>query len=182
MTQKVLILDASALINILGTGAEMRLLGALGGLCEMEENTVKEVIRNPVDGKPAVPSINALTRSRCLTIRKMSGASYVKYVELVAAPPEQALGRGESAALAYAAEVGGAVVLDDQKARRIGQTLFPDCQQLTSAWLFKRATDRLGLGDKEIGELLHLARTNARMHVLSHDEAWVNRCIASAGV
>lgn len=180
MTQKALILDASALINILGTGAERRLLDGLGGVCEIEENTVKEVTRNPADGQPAGPSISALTRSRCLTIRKMSDTSYAKYIELVAAAPDQALGRGESAALAYAAQVGGIVVLDDQKARRIGQARFPACEQVTSAWLFKRAADGLGLNDKQIGELLVLARTKARMHVLARDEAWVNRCISRA--
>ena len=180
MTQKVLILDASALINILGTGAEKRLLEAFRGFCEIEENTVKEVIRNPANWQPAGPFINALTRSGCLTIRKMSDTSYARYVELVAAAANQALGRGESAALAYAAEIGGAVVLDDQKARRIGKIQFAECQQLTSAWLFKRAAEKLGLSDKQIGELLVLAKMNARMHVLPSDSAWVNRCTASA--
>jgi predicted nucleic acid-binding protein len=170
----VLVLDASAVINLLGCGAPERILAALECRCVVEENTRKEVVRNPFNSEPAEPHVEKLVAAGLLTIGRMSDASYEDYVELVSGDPREALGRGESAAIAYAAEVGGVIVLDDLKARRIANAKFRERPLLTSVALFRKAGPPKGIPMKELSELVILARQNARMHVLQQDRDWVD--------
>lgn len=173
MSQKVLVLDASPIFNILGSGSSERVLDALSGLCVVEEHTLKEVIRNPFDNLPAAATIEKLLARGCLRTTRMGGNAYEQYLELVAANSVDALGRGESAALSYANEVRGIVVLDDRKAKRIGKKRFPSCDQWTSIELFRQARKAGAISKREMAKIVQLAISNARMHVLVEERKWL---------
>jgi len=170
--QAVLVLDASAIINLLATGAPERVLSAFGQASVIEENTLKEIIRNPFDSAPAMPYIDKLVSGGLIRIARMNATSYAHYIDLVGGKPRDALGQGESAAIACALEVQGLVVLDDLKARRISAARFPRVEQTTTVGLFRMAAMNGQISDSEIADLLVLARTNARMHVLDADKNW----------
>lgn len=174
MKKTVLVLDASAMINLLGCGSPERILSALGQESALEESTLKEVIRNPINSEPARPYVDKLVSAGLIRITRMNDESYSHYIDLVSGEPKEALGRGESAAIAYAVEVSGVVILDDVKARRVGKARFPACVQLTSAALFRLAAERAQLTNREIVGLLDFARENARMHFLEDDQKWVD--------
>jgi predicted nucleic acid-binding protein len=173
VSSALLVLDASAIINVLGCGSPERILGPFGRNCVVEEGTLKEVIRNPFDGQPAAVYTSKLISAGHLTVVRMNDASYAHYIQLVGGNPEEALGHGESAALAYAQEAVATVVLDDRKARRIGRTVFPNCPQSTSVALFRKAAELAGMTKEEIGVLVKLACDKARMHILVEDREWI---------
>ena len=174
MSDSLVVLDASALINLLGCGSPAVILDALAGRCAIEEKTLAEILQDPFTNGPAGPSIGRLLSKSTLTVQRMSPTAYADYLELVSSPLETALGHGESAALAHADDVRATVVLDDRKARRIGKSRFPKCDQWTSVKLFRVAADLCGLPRNEIGSLIHFARENARMHILDFDQPWVD--------
>jgi predicted nucleic acid-binding protein len=173
VSKPLLVLDASAIINLLGCGSPHLLLGALSDRCVVEENTLKEVIRDPFTNRSAEQTIGILVSNRKLTVQRMSAPAYSQYLNLVSAEPRDALGRGESAALAHANDISAVVVLDDRKARRLGGARFPDCPQWTSIGLFREASEAVGMSPQQIGLLIQLACEKARMHVLDDDRVWV---------
>lgn len=171
--ESIFVLDASVVINILGCGSPERILRPLSGRCVVEENSAKEVLQNPFDKTPAADTLERLVGQGFLQVVKMSNPAYLEYLELVSAEPQVALGRGESAAIAYASSVGAGVVLDDRKARRISRERCPRISQSTSVALFRLAfeIDRTPAG--EIAKLIRCAISHARMHVLDEDSGWV---------
>jgi len=170
----LLVLDASPIINALGCGAPERILAPFDGKCVVEENTLKEVIRNPFDMKHAGPVLEGLIDRNYLKVVRLGDVGYESYIELVAASASDALGRGEAAALAYAQEVGAVIVLDDRKARRIGCERFPACKQYSSLTLFRHAAETSGMTLNQIIPLVSLAFEKARMHVLPEDRLWLD--------
>lgn len=173
MRDKILVLDASPTFNILGSGSPELILAALSGLCVIEERTLQEVQRNPFDNSAAAPVIEKLIARGHLKAMRMGSTAYEQYLELVAADSTNALGHGESAALAYANEIEAIVVLDDRKARRIGKIRYPGCEQCTSIELFRRASKAGAISRRQTAELLRLAISNARMHVWPEDRKWL---------
>jgi hypothetical protein len=132
------------------------------------------VRRDPFDGSPAENKIQSFVTNGHLKIARMGGDSYELYLRLVGAESPDGLGRGESAALAYASETGGVVVLDDRKARRIGASICPGCVQWTSVELFRRGLTRTSLPKPRVAEIVRLALLNARMHVFASDRPWLD--------
>lgn len=173
MSQETVVLDASPMLNILGSGSPQLILTSFAGACLVEENTLKEIQRDPFDGGPALPIIERLIASACLRVTRMGSAAYEHYLELVASDSVHGLGRGESAALAYANEIGAIVVLDDRKARRIGKMKFPKCIQWTSVELFKRGLRASGIPKNQTADLVRFAIGKARMHISPEDREWL---------
>jgi hypothetical protein len=103
----------------------------------------------------------------------MGEVAYEEYLELVGARIPEALGSGESAALALANEVQGIVVLDDRKARRIARLKYPGCTQWSSARLFKEAFAIGAVPNNVVIEGTRNAMTRARMHISAEDRDWI---------
>jgi len=161
------------MINLLGCGSPRTVLGAFKRRCVIEENTLKEVVRDPFINGSAQPTMDQLMRDESLIVQRMSAAAYAQYLDLVSPEPRDALGRGESAAIAHANDIGGVVVLDDLKARRIARARFGACEQWTSVTMFRGAAESLGLTKEQTSALICTAREKARMHVLAEDLSWV---------
>jgi predicted nucleic acid-binding protein len=174
VSKSLLVLDASAAINLLGCGSPEILLDAFEGRCVIEEKTLFEVLYDPFLESAAEPTIERLRKRGSLRVEQMSSEAYLDYLELVSGDLQSALGHGESAALAHAAATQGVVVLDDKKARRVGKAKFPKCKQWTSVHLFREGSQARQLAPHEIGRLVQLALEKARMHVLESDQSWVN--------
>ena len=118
-----LVLDASAVLNLLGTGRAADVLRLVGRETVIVEEAVREVERNPLDGSAGSAAIDALVCAGLLHIRPLLPSGYEVFANLVAAPSPDGLDDGEAATVAYAVDVGGIPLLDEKKATRIATTL-----------------------------------------------------------
>lgn len=165
-----LVLDASAVFNLLGSTRPVEVVQALGVDCYIEERTLKEIKRHPIAGLCHKEALASLQGFAGLRICRMSDKEYSIYLELVSGVPSDCLDDGESAAIAYAVEQNKFVILDDGKARRVLRARFPTTSAMSSLQMFMAAGVRAGWEDKKVEELVQAARRNARMNIVKGQE------------
>ncbi|MDB5855083.1 MAG: hypothetical protein JWR22_3124 [Herminiimonas sp.] len=165
-----LVLDASAIFNILGCEKSIEVVRALRVACVIEERTLAEIKRHPIPGFCHEEALFTLTEQAGVQIYRMSSAEYDLYLSLVAGPSSDCLDDGESAAIATAVSKNFAVILDDGKARRVHRGRFPGVPFASSLRLFLAAGSRADWDEDETRDLIAAARMNARMNVVKGEE------------
>lgn len=170
-----LILDTSALINILGCGNTERLLRCLGRGCVVEDRVLGELKRHPVSNLDARAEVEALARDGLIRRTRMSDEEYDVYLQYAGASGVPGLGAGESAAIAISASPGAchAIVLDDRKARHRTTTKLPALRIMSSVVLFLEAAQRGNLAIDVVRSLFIQARDTAGMGILKEERALV---------
>lgn len=163
-----LVLDASVVINLLGTGQPVELLKGLRQRCLIEQKTLQEVKRHPIPGFDLEERLRVLFQDGLLEAVRMSDAEYEVFIELVHAPLGTRLGDGESAAIAIAAR-GAGIVLDERRARRRVVEKLPTLAIVSSLRLVLTSAHRQGWPERRVAELIALARLHARMGVPKDD-------------
>jgi predicted nucleic acid-binding protein len=158
------ILDASAIINLLGTEDMPGVLRALGVHGMVEERTLDEIKRHPIDGQDHRAMFGELMGQGVLTVERMTEAEYETYLDLVSRSLAARLDSGESAAIALTHR-GHAVILDENKARGIVARDFKHVHQTSTLRLLLTAGHRGGWALGRVQELVLAARRNARMGV-----------------
>jgi len=143
-------------------------LGALRVPCFIEEKTLAEVTRHPVRGSDHRAELSGLRESGLLLTERMSDEEYEVYLSLVSRPLVGRLGDGESAAIALAHR-GYAVILDENKARRIVAKEFKSLHQVSTYRLALTAGYRANWRIERVQSLLSAARLHARMGVPSDE-------------
>jgi hypothetical protein len=91
------VLDASVVINILGTGAAADVLAGLGHPSFVEERTLREVLRHPLTDTDLPQALKDLQRRGNLKVVRMTDQEYETYLGLVSGSLGSRLGIGESA-------------------------------------------------------------------------------------
>lgn len=165
-----LVLDASAIINLLGCGDMPGVLRALSVVCLVEEKTLSEVERHPASGYDHRPVIHALQQSSALKVERMSGPEYEIYISLVQGNLRGRLDDGESAAIALSSR-GYPVVIDENKARRVLTQKFPGTPFCSTLRLLLTAGQRESWSVEAVQHLVLLARRHARMGVPREERA-----------
>lgn len=168
---KALVLDSSALINILGCGAAEQVFSSLRFPCLVEEKVLAEITRHPVPGFSHVEAMDALVQSARIEPCRMDAREYAIFISMSQALLAKRLGAGESAALAVASHRNLAAVLDDNKARSVRATLFPNLETISSLKLLLSASARLGWSRGFLGEVIGAALKNSRMGVPRDEKA-----------
>ena len=174
-----LVLDASVLFNLLGTGMPKELLQALAVPCWVEERTAAEIRRVPGQRTESAP-LQPLLDNGCLKLCRMSERAYETYLSLLSDPSADTLDDGESAAIAIAVEGAGSVVLDDKKARRIFATRFPGVASGTSLSLIIEAARRAAWSEEKLRNAVTLACDVSRMAVVLHERTLFTGLFATA--
>jgi predicted nucleic acid-binding protein len=168
-----LVIDTSAVINILGCGAGRSLLRSLGRTCIVEERVLGKLTYHPIALRDAHQEIQDLVREGLLNVVRMDDDDYELFLELSASSGHPGLGVGESAAIAIAARRGHFLVLDDRKARRRTATRYPELRLITSAALFLEAANAGGLSIQEARAFFTCAINNAGMCILKEERSLV---------
>lgn len=158
------VLDASAIINLLGCGDMPGVLRALGGACIVEERTLKEVRRHPVPGQNHGPVLDGLQQLGALKVERMTSVEYDVYLSLVQGSIVSRLDDGESAAIALASR-GYAVILDENKARGVVSRDYPNIPFCSTLRLLLTAGKRGPWPVERVQQLVLSARRHARMGV-----------------
>jgi predicted nucleic acid-binding protein len=164
--------DASALINLLGSGVPSEILGCLDSRILVARPTFSEVKKSPYEGteekKPLIP----LIEGGFLEVVELSPAELDIFMELVSAPTPDDLDDGEAATLACAVTRGAAVVIDERKGRRICASKFPGLEIRYSIDLFIAYCGRYGLDLAR--KALKAAIKYSRMRIPASHKQWVD--------
>ncbi len=173
-----LVLDASVVINLLGTGRPVEVLAGLRQRCLIEQKTLQEVKRHPIPGFKLEERMDMLFRDGLLEAVRMTDAEYEVFIELVHAPLGVRLGDGESAAIAIASR-GAGIVLDEKRARRRVAEMLPALAAVSSLRLVLTSAHRQNWTESEAAELVALARLHSRMGVPREDAPLLAQLMSS---
>lgn len=176
--KKGLVLDASVIINVLGSGFARRILDALATRLVVADVTSREIVRNPLDPLDRSNPIDGLVAQGVVERSAIDGVSSQTFISLVGAAPPDELGDGESGAIALAAHLDLAVALDDGKARRVCRDRFPQMEVVASVELFTHPNVSAALGSS-LADAVHGAMNHARMRVLPEHRELVSGILGS---
>ena len=121
----VLVIDASVVINLLGTGKPADLLGMLNRRVNIDELALNEVTSDPLNKLPGRDAVEALLRSGLISSGRLSALAFEVFLELTGATPPDDLGDGEAATIAQSFDIGAVPVIDERKATRIALSMRP---------------------------------------------------------
>ena len=175
--RQTLVLDASVLINFLGSGCVEVILRSLPDRILMAEQTFNEVLRDPSGRMPASAQRRALVDQGLITLVPLDHEGNEWFLELVSDPDR--LDDGEAAAVALALMTGAMPVLDERKARRVFRDRFPGRPLESSAGLFRRLSQSGNLTAEVLRDALFGALRKARMSVVAEESDWVVRTLGS---
>ncbi len=162
------VLDASVVINLLGTKEPVAILEGLGNKCLIEQRTLREVCRHPIPNLLAEPVLAELKAKDLLEEVRMTEAEYEVYLSYLTPPLGTRLDTGESAALAVAGR-NACVILDERKARRAAALAVPSILVSSSLRLILTSAHRSGWDTHRAKNLVELAIQNSRMATPKED-------------
>jgi predicted nucleic acid-binding protein len=128
-----LVLDASVLINILGTGRSDIILQVLNRIVMVDEIALREVTIDPFSGKSSGAVLSDLRQSGLIEVISMGNEAYEMFISLTGGDPPDDLDDGEAATLAQAAFGNYVAVIDERKAIRVSGIQFPELELLEFA-------------------------------------------------
>ncbi|MDR3385431.1 MAG: hypothetical protein P4L92_00135 [Rudaea sp.] len=171
--RRTLVLDTSAVLNMLACGTAARLLGALDLTLIVPQQVIVEVKREPVVPDDPSHSMEGLLQRGALQAHHLTGSGYDTFIELAAAEPPDGLGDGEAATIATAEQLACECVIDERKAIRIARGRRADVGVLCSLDLFLIAEERKAFAAEVLADLVFKALFHARMRVPQNHRAWV---------
>lgn len=168
-----LVLDASALLNLMGTGFAREILQALSRPVFVTSEAAGEVKRNPRDGQPAEILVRELETDGLLRVVKISEHAYEVFIDLVGAESPDDLDDGEASCIAHAEEIRATAVIDENKGTRIAlaRNRIAGCLHSLDLLASTVVTDRLSRAD--VRDAVTGALQFARMRVPRDCLGWV---------
>ena len=170
---RVLVLDASVAINLLGTGYAATLLRALRRTVLMDEQAIDEVIYDPSTMAPAKETIDQLITAGLITKTRLDKHSYETFLELTGAIPPDDLDDGEAATIATAVHTHATAVIDERKARRIITARQMNVSVLHTIDLLASKIIAAAFAPQDLSTAVYGALNHARMRVPEECKAWV---------
>jgi predicted nucleic acid-binding protein len=168
-----LVLDASAILNLLGTCRPVEILQALGRTCIFEPTAGREVIRDPSTGGSGAGALEVLMGRSLLERQRMNDAAERVFFDLVLADAPDGLDDGEAATLALAVSLGGCAVVDERKAVRVARTSFPNLRVISTLDLLSCLEVQEHIGREALEDAVFQALIKARMSVPTRFRAFV---------
>lgn len=174
---KVIVLDASVIINLLATGYATDILQALNATLFVTGNVVREIEHGAANGRQESKLLAELIGARFLQVQELSGPSLEHFFNLVSGSTADSLGDGEAAtlALAYCNEFSAAI--DEKKATRIAGERFGTMKLITTVDILSNAPVRSLLGQQALASATFQALRVARMQVRPHQLDWVTQLV-----
>lgn len=172
-----LILDASVLINLIGSHALPSIISSLNGRLFIEEVTFNEITYDPRDGNPVGHLLSDLINKAYLKKEKMNKETMDTFYDLIGAPSPDDLGDGEAATIALAVQLKGIAVIDDKKALRIASKFHPSMPTCTTLDIFTSDLILNSLGPDKLSDALFMSIKNGRMRVPHCHKEWTIKTI-----
>src|SRR5258708_1762870 len=169
-----LVLDASALINLLGTGVAANLVKAANRRMLVEDYAFEELRRHPLPEQDIRSEIAALLASRLLQRVRMDDAARTLFRELTDGDLTAGLDDGEAATIAYAMRHAAAIpVIDEKKASAVFVQRWASRTIVDTFTLLGQPCVLAAFSEEQYSSALHSALLYARMRVPKAARPWV---------
>jgi predicted nucleic acid-binding protein len=168
-----IVADASAIINLNATQCAADILRSLPERVAVVDIVAGELEEGRAKGRPDAEMLADLAASGLVEIVRLGDTGEALFERLVIGPASSTLDDGEAATIAYAVERTLAVVVDDNKARRICQEQFPAVGRRCSCDIFRHPAICKSLGKERLALAVLNALQLARMRVLTEHLEWV---------
>jgi predicted nucleic acid-binding protein len=168
------VLDASAIINLLGTGIAGQLLSLLQVPIFAEQMAIREVIRHPIPKVDHAAELSALETGGILHCQTMDAEAREIFRELTASDLSGGLDDGEAATIAYAIthSTDTTPIVDERKATRIFRQRWPNRSAVGTAALLSDARIVDAISEEQLREAVYSALLHARMRVPPELRLW----------
>jgi predicted nucleic acid-binding protein len=163
-----LVLDSSAIINLLATERVLSVLGVWCPRTLVTDIVVSELEHGRKVGHSHAELLAGLIKDMHVEVVSLGDEGCRIFEELVVGPAVSTLDDGEAATIAYAAEHRLIPVIDERKATRICSERFSYLCPASTIDLLADATTEAVLGRAGLAEAVFRALQHARMRVLPH--------------
>lgn len=175
-----LVIDASVLINVLGTGEAVPLIEALARPLVMATAAYREVRRDPLTGGDASTAIGDLEKRGLLVRLDLDTAAMHHMFSLISAPGADALDDGEAATIALGTKRRSCVVIDETRGRRIANHIPISAGVLGTIDIVSCTSVRRTLGEARFKNAILSAAKCARMRFPTECGAWVEELLGES--
>lgn len=165
---RLLVADASTVINLNATGCAEAILRALPCRVAMVDAAADELRDGGSRDRNDASKLTALVRANLIEVVTLDGSGLVHFEGLVIGEASETLDDGEAATIAYAAQASAVAVIDERKALRLCASRFPHVRLGSTVDLFAHAAVQRALGASRLADAIHRALLEARMRVLPH--------------
>lgn len=179
---RLLVLDASVVINLLATGHAPAILAALRVPVLLPEPVLREVENGEQRGHGAATKCRDIPIDGRIAIAQLDSASFPLFMELVSGASATSLGDGEAATIAIAAARRGCAVIDERKANRLLAARFRQIARATTIDVLSHTLVSSRLGKTTLASAVSSAVAEARMHVTDAQFGWVAKTIGTSQV
>src|ERR1041384_5481672 len=121
-----LVADTSTVINLIATGCAPAILAALPNPIVVVDVISGELDTGRSRGRPHADRLQEIVAAGNIAIVTLGETDWKHFEMLVAGVASETLDDGEAATIAYAAEQGAVVILDEKKGTRICAARFPN--------------------------------------------------------
>lgn len=174
---KVIVLDASVIINLLATENAGAILQALEADLVVTGNVVREIDQGAANGRSESKHLAELIDSRVLRAEELAGLSLEHFFDMVSGHTSNSLGDGEAATLAYAYSNRCSAAIDEKKATRIAGERFEAMKLVTTIDILAYESVQALLGHEVLANATLQALRISRMQVRPHQFDWVANLI-----
>jgi predicted nucleic acid-binding protein len=169
----LLIADTSTVINLNASGSAAEILHALPYKVAIVDVIQKELEFGRERGRRDAELTNSLVAGNHLEVVSLGDGGWTHFERLVTGAAAETLDDGEAATIAYAIELSGVAVIDENKATKICARRHPSLLIASSLDLFGHPMVCELLGPERLAEAVFLALREARMRVLARHHKWV---------
>ncbi|MBX9865147.1 MAG: hypothetical protein K2Y42_20590 [Hyphomicrobium sp.] len=167
-----IVLDASAVINLNGSGAALAILSAIGRDFVVPQDVHDELRRGASSVRRDFEVLDDLIARKIILRQDISAAGADLFESLTVGPSAMTLDDGEAATIALAFELGGAAVIDESKGRRLALQFASGVPLLASVEFFSHPVVENALG-RNLADAVFNALQQARMQVLPSHHDWI---------
>jgi predicted nucleic acid-binding protein len=169
------VLDASAIINLLGTGKARSILSLLPTPALAEQTALREVTRHPISEQDHVAELATLQKAGLLLRHSMNTAGLQVFRALTASDLSGGLDDGEAATIAHAITHSDTAVpvIDERKAVRIFAARWGSRATVGTLDLLTHSRVVAGMTQADLQEAVYSALLHARMRIPSGCRDWV---------
>jgi predicted nucleic acid-binding protein len=160
-----LVADTSTVINLIATGCAPTILAALPNPIVVVDVIPGELDTGRSRGRPHADRLQEIVAAGNIAIVTLGEIGWQHFEMLVAGAASETLDDGEAATIAYAAEQGAVVILDEKKGTRICAARFPNIGLISSLEVLLHPKVREALGDDALADAVFAALRDARMAV-----------------
>ncbi len=179
---KVIVLDASVIINLLATANASPILQALKTDLVVTKNVVREIDQGAANGRSESKQLVELIDSQVLRVEELAGPSLEHFFDMVSGHTSDSLGDGEAATLAFAYSNGCSAAIDEKKATRIAGERFEAMKLATTVDILAYEPLQALLGHEALAKATLKALQGARMQVRPHQFDWVAQLIGESNL